>query len=59
MKTGWQMEWENEIRYLAPLRARLNSIAKPLVKFHIDMKNFGLAMEDAAKRMVKAFGSLK
>jgi hypothetical protein len=31
IKTGWFMEWENEVRYRAPMRAHMSTMGKAMV----------------------------
>jgi len=51
MKSGWQMEWENEVRYFAPLRAEFNTRAKAWAKAMEPMRKaaqqFGMSMREA------------
>lgn len=57
MKTGWQMEWENEVRYFAPLRAEINTRAEALGKafepWRRAVQKFGISMREASMNMQK------
>lgn len=58
IKTGWVMEWENEVRFRAPMRAHLNTMVKVMTPFSEAMKNATMSFTTAAKtlaEMVEAF----
>lgn len=47
MKTGWQMEWENEVRYVAPVRAQFNTFAKAFTNLKPAMAKIGMSVAEA------------
>lgn len=53
MKTGWQMEWEIQMRYVAPLRAEFNTRAKAFTKAMEPMRKvaqqFGISVREATQ----------
>lgn len=57
MKTGWQMEWENEVAYFAPLRAEFNTRAQAWAKamepWRKLAQQFGISMREATKNLQK------
>lgn len=52
MKTGWQMEWDNEVRYFAPLRAEFNThIADAIEPMRKLVQQFGIPLRQATKNL--------
>lgn len=62
MKTGWQMEWEHEVRYFAPLRAEFNTRAKAMAAAMEPMRKavqqFGKPMREATQAFQKMQAAL-
>lgn len=51
MKTGWQMEWEFELQYKAPMRARYDALHTAITTNLVPMKtSFG--------KMIKSMGPI-
>lgn len=49
MKTGWVMEWENEMRYGAPMRAQMNTMSKAMAPLAEAMKRMQISFAQATK----------
>lgn len=47
------MEWENEVRYFAPLRAQFNALTKVFAYLPATMRQLGMTMAEATRSMQK------
>jgi hypothetical protein len=49
IKTGWVMEWENEVRYRAPMRAHMSTMGKAMIPLAEAMKRMQISFAQATK----------
>jgi hypothetical protein len=49
IKTGWVMEWENEIRFRAPMRAHMNTMGKAMIPIAEAMRRFQVSFAEMTK----------
>jgi hypothetical protein len=51
MKTGWVMEWEMQVCYLAPVRAEFNTMAKAFSNMRPAMTKMGTSVAEAVRAL--------
>lgn len=52
-KTGWVMEWENEVRYAAPFRCRANALTLAFKPLSLAYQQFQKSVNEAARAFAK------
>jgi hypothetical protein len=55
MKTGWQMEWENEVKYFAPLRAEFNTRVKAMTVAFEPLRQLGVQFSISIRQAAEGF----
>lgn len=58
MKSGWQMEWDVQLRYAAPLRSHFQAMAQATRSFRVVLKAVTEGFERSAKSFQKLIEAL-